>query len=247
MRLRILSDLHCEFADFVPAVVPADVVVLAGDIAKGPAVVPWVRRHFPETPCVVVPGNHEYYGGTMQEVLRDLRSAAAGTNVHVLDRDALEVDGVRFLGATLWTDFAFGGDRVKNLSAAAFGMADYRYIRFEPTYRHLRPEDTWDLHALAVKWLTESLAAPARRTVVVTHHAPSVRSIAEHYLGNPLNSAFASELDALVESSGAELWVHGHTHHAVDYRIGATRVLSNQRGYPTERDIGFRPELVVDL
>lgn len=247
MRLRVLSDVHCEIADYAPPVVVADVVVLAGDIAKGPGVVPWARRHFPETPCVVVPGNHEYYGGTMQEVLRDLRAAAVNTNVHVLDRDVLELAGVRFVGATLWTDFGFGGDRVRNLAAASYGMADYRYIRLEPTYRHLRPEDTWDIHSHSVQWLTATLASRSHTTVVVTHHAPSGRSVAERHRGNPLNAAFVSDLDGLVEGSGAALWVHGHTHDAADYMIGTTRVLSNQRGYPTEREIGFQPELVVEV
>jgi Icc-related predicted phosphoesterase len=248
MRIRILSDLHCEFADFVPPVVAADVVVLAGDIAKGVNAVSWAKRHFPDVPCVLVPGNHEYYGGTYQEVLRSMRAAAARSNVHLLDGDSVELGGVRFLGATLWTDFQLGDDRVKNLAAASYGMADYRYIRLEPTYRHLRPEDTWDLHAVALRWLSEAIESPARpTTVVVSHHAPSVRSIADRYLGNPLNPAFASDLDSLVERSNAALWVHGHTHHAVDYTIGTTRVLSNQRGYPTETDIGFRPELVVEV
>lgn len=247
MRLRVLSDLHCEFEDFVPPVVAADVVVLAGDVAKGPAVVPWIRRHFPETPAIVVPGNHEYYGGILQQVLAELRAAAKGTNIHVLDRDAVMVDGVRFVGATLWTDFGFGGDRTANLANAAVGMADYRYIRCEPTFRRLRPEDTWDMHASTVAWLTETLRDRSAPTVVVTHHAPSGRSIAERHRGNALNSSFVSSLDGLVEGSGSPLWVHGHTHHAVDYTIGGTRVLANQRGYPTERDIGFRPELVVEV
>jgi hypothetical protein len=83
--------------------------------------------------------------------------------------------------------------------------------------------------------------------VVVTHHGPSVRSIPPYHAGSPLNPAFVSKLDALVESSGVPLWVHGHTHYNVDYKIGSTRVLTNQRGYPDERAVGFDPGLVVEL
>jgi predicted phosphodiesterase len=247
MRIRILSDLHCEFADFAPPVVEADVVVLAGDVGKGAAVVPWALRHFPTTPCILVAGNHEYYGGVLQEVLSQIRALTAGTQIHLLECESLEIGGVRFLGATLWTDFAVGGDRVQNLAAASYGMADYRYIRLAPTFRRLRPEDTWDWHTATVDWLRDSTRGTGQPTVIVTHHAPSTRSIAERHRGDPLNAAFASDLDGLVEASGAALWVHGHTHHCVDYTIGATRILSNQRGYPTEQGIGFRPELVVEV
>ena len=85
------------------------------------------------------------------------------------------------------------------------------------------------------------------RTIVVTHHAPSPRSIPPHHAGNPLNAAFVSNLDGLIERARVPLWIHGHTHHNVDYVVGSTRVLSNQRGYPDERLAGFDPALVVEV
>ncbi len=66
MRIRVLSDLRLEFADWCPPKVEADIVVLAGDIHVGAKGVEWVRRSFPSTPVVYVPGNHEFYGGQPQ-------------------------------------------------------------------------------------------------------------------------------------------------------------------------------------
>jgi Icc-related predicted phosphoesterase len=100
----------------------------------------------------------------------------------------------------------------------------------------------------SVGWLKEQVAAvPNSPTVIVTHHAPSRRSIAPKMQHHPLNSSYASDLDALVENSRARLWVHGHIHHCSDYRIGATRVLANPRGYPAEKVKEFNPSLVVDI
>jgi Icc-related predicted phosphoesterase len=82
--------------------------------------------------------------------------------------------------------------------------------------------------------------------VVVTHHAPSQRSLNPLY-SDPMAAAYATHLDALVEESGVPLWIHGHTHHCVDYRLGRTRVVANQRGYPDEPVGGFDPGLVLDL
>ena len=84
-------------------------------------------------------------------------------------------------------------------------------------------------------------------TVIVTHHAPSLRSISPVFDQDLLNAAFASALDEMVAASEVPLWVHGHTHHCVDYRIGNTRVVSNQRGYPQEAVPGFNPRLVLVL
>ena len=56
----------------------------------------------------------------------------------------------------------------------------------------------------------------------------------------------ASNLDEIVENSGAALWLHGHTHVSQDYWIGSTRVVCNPRGYAGyELNPDFDPNLVV--
>jgi Icc-related predicted phosphoesterase len=127
-------------------------------------------------------------------------------------------------------------------------MNDYRIIRFSSQNRVLRARDTVRIHQESVAWLKDELARhdPAR-TVVVTHHAPSPQSEAPYHKTSPLTPAFASNLDALIHQSRVPLWIHGHTHFNVDYRIGSTRVLTNQRGYPGEPCNGFDPKLVIEL
>jgi hypothetical protein len=159
--------------------------------------------------------------------------------VHVLSDEALTLDGVRFLGATLWTDFRLFGPSPTAPIAAQQQMVDYRKIRVSPRYRKLVPADTALWHARSVRWLREALATPfAGPTVVVTHHAPSLRSVEPGHADDELSAAYASALDELVESTGAAYWVHGHTHHNVRYEVGATTVLSNQRGYQMNRSRG---------
>lgn len=99
-----------------------------------------------------------------------------------------------------------------------------------------------------MKWLTREMSRhdPAR-TIVVTHHAPSPRSIPPYHSGNPLNAAFASDLDPLIRASGVPLWIHGHTHYNVDYKIGRTRIYSNQRGYVGEGLRGFEPGKLIEI
>jgi len=85
-------------------------------------------------------------------------------------------------------------------------------------------------------------------TVVITHHAPSPRSIAGKFRGNPLNPAFASNLEPIIVAHQPVLWIHGHMHDSFDYRISKTRVVCNPRGYfPNELNPAFDPNFVIQL
>ncbi|MCA9638890.1 MAG: metallophosphoesterase, partial [Myxococcales bacterium] len=169
----------------------------------------------------------------------------------MLERAELRLGEARILATTLWTDFGlFGPDRVWAAGeAAAASMNDYRKIRTSPRYGRLRPADTRREHAVAKSWLRERLEeeTDAALTIVVTHHAPSARSLPPKYAKDALSPAYASDLDDLVAASGAALWIHGHTHHCVDYAVGSTRVFSNQRGYPDEPVPDFDPLGIVEL
>jgi predicted phosphodiesterase len=251
VRLAIYSDLHLEFAPFDPPALDVDVIVLAGDIGPKLTGIKFANslRSRSRAEIVYVPGNHEFYGSNTRLVDKLREHANAG--VHVLDNNSVCIDRVRFLGATLWTDFSLyrDTDEVAAKTAAGSMMNDYECIRnAERSYQRLTPTDTQNFHAQSCSWINDQLSCPLTgRVVVVTHHAPSEHSLAPKHRGSPLSPAFASSLEWLVMGSRANLWIYGHTHYNADYRIGLTRVLSNQRGYPDEDVEGFDPALVVEI
>src|SRR5262245_24930618 len=248
VRLYVASDLHLEFAPISIVAPNVDVVVLAGDIAVGTRGVAWARTQFPDTPIIYVPGNHEYYGDALPRLTEKLVAFGKDRDVHVLDRAVTEVEGIRFLGATLWTDFALFGDVVAGMAAAQQSVTDYRRIRVSPRFRRLRPLDTASLHSRTRRWLENEVdQGNVRDAVIVTHHAPSVRSLRPEFVHSAVSASYASALDGLIERSEARLWIHGHTHHCVDYQVGATRVFSNQKGYIDEPVEGFDPHRVLEL
>src|ERR1700677_2814685 len=160
MKIRVLSDLHLEFAAWTPPAADADVVVLAGDIHIGARGLEWAREQFPSLPVIYVSGNHEFYGGQMQQVSGALRAAAQSLDIDVLDTGELALDGTRFLGATLWTDFALYGTGprlLRSMDDARRAISDFRLIRHGPT-GILRPEDAREMHLLQAKWLEGKLA-----------------------------------------------------------------------------------------
>lgn len=271
MRALILSDLHREiwyrdqtrydgWVDACPkidlSVSKPDVVILAGDIDVGVAAIDWAAEVFGGLPVIYVHGNHEGYGHCLDDLeVRLAERCAATRNVHFLNQSEHAIGSVRFLGATLWTDFGLYG---KEAGAAAMReasnlMNDYRRIRIaRKRNRLLKPSDTIRWHAEQKSWLESQLDQQfSGKTVVVTHMAPSARSISWEYQGAALTPAFASALDELVER--ADLWIHGHTHHSVDYCIGECRVVSNPLGYPRRtspilpENPNFNPHLIVEI
>ena len=248
MKLQILSDLHLEFGEVSVPRTDADVVILAGDIDVGVSGLAWARNCFPDCPVIYILGNHEFYKNSMPELTEALKGEAEGTNIHVLENGAVEIKGYTFLGCTLWTDFQLSGDPKAAMETAEGMMTDFRVIRFGPKNRPLRALDTQRMHGRSVVWLRGELAqSDPARTIVVTHHSPSGRSESPQYANSPLKPAFSSDLDSLVEQSRVPLWIYGHTHYNTDYRIGTTRVLTNQRGYPHEACAGFNRSLIVEV
>ena len=278
-KLLVLSDLHVEFAPFVPdpaAVEAADVVVLAGDISNGVKGIAWARQAFADKPIVYVAGNHEFYRGDWGRLLEQLRAQAQVYGVHFLENDAVTIDGVRFLGATLWTDFLLFGEDKKPaaMREAARVMNDFQLIKARALPAQvnivgprgspwkLSPAHTLRRHRESLAWLTTQLTAQlplgaADKTVVVSHHFPSARSLAPQWAGHLVSAIYGSNLpDELVQ--GAALWIHGHAHSSFDYRIGqadcAGRVVCNPRGYPLGRlspsafeNPGFDPGLTLEV
>jgi len=233
MKLHILSDLHTEFADFSPPETDADVVILAGDIGVGLGGIEWAARQFSETPVIYVPGNHEFYNYDIG--LSNELKAAAAANIYVLNNDKLELDGVRFLASTLWTDFKlYGeGDDWFARQRAKRVIEDFTSIRNGA--RRFTPEDSVEIHEASKAWLVAELDRNFEGpTVVVTHHLPASKSVAKRYANDPLNPAFASRLEGVIEKRRPELWIHGHTHMPCDYERFDSRVDCSPRGYPGE-------------
>jgi Icc-related predicted phosphoesterase len=206
-------------------------------------------------PVIYVYGNHEAYGLIFEDFEIDLRQASQkATDIHFLDAGQMIFQGVRFLGATLWTDFRLFGDSVFEKNQAMYDaqqmMNDYRRIHLVSSpFGRLRPRDTAAMHEEQRAWLEEQLSIPFDgKTVVVTHMAPSAKSVLPVYRNDALTPAYASHLDTLVEQ--ADLWVHGHMHASSDYKIGKCRVVCNPRGYPTRsgaENATFDPDLVIEI
>ncbi len=247
MKIHVLSDLHIEFGDFTVPETDADVFVFAGDIGVGIDGLKWIESQEINKPIIYVLGNHEFYNHDIS-IIHEIKEAAP-ENIHVLNDDAVEIEGIRFLGCTLWTDFLLFGltEQYFAVHNAKKNMADFEVIKNEG--RRFSPDDSIRLHEKSRDWLEGMLSIPfIGKTVVVTHHLPSFKSVHSRFKKNILSPAFASDLDELMNEERVALWIHGHTHDAHDYQLNGVRVVCNPRGYfGYERTNEYRSDLVINI
>ena len=270
MRIQLFSDLHLERdPTFRPYIAPGtDVVVLAGDIGSYQ---PGSRLHtsdfglelFADVPATIlfVPGNHEFDSLDFDDTTARLRATCARLGITWLEREAVTIGAVRFLGTTLWSDFdalAIGAPVIAKQLAMrnkAMRAANY-YLSKNTTLSNGAPvlaEGLRDMSLACQAWLRSALAQPFDgRTVVVTHFAPSLLSADPRYGLAAGTAGFCNALDALLPL--ADVWMHGHLHCMNDYLVedketGKTcRVVANPLGYLSKNEqIAFRQNLVIEV
>ena len=257
MKIRYMSDLHDEiYRDSKKAYKfrfldsdPESVLVLAGDIDLAPQVHKLLNKIKGRFKAVVyVPGNHESYNGDLEEdekILRGLSDELNMPELHYLNNDLVKIEDVTFLGTRLWTNFDRQNEMV--IYYANTRMNDFVKIRDHGSF--FNPLHWLRRHQIAVRFLESNLEKlKGEKTVVVTHHAPSFRSISPEYVSDSLNGAYASDLSELILDYEPNIWIHGHIHSNSDYVIGETRILANPNGYYGYRlNGGFKPRQIINV
>lgn len=268
MKLWVLSDIHLALSEarsfrrtlHVPA---ADICIVAGDVTDDlVAGLEWLGEVVrPHMPVVTVLGNHEFYGHDIPAGRRAASSISADLGLTLLDDTMSLIDGTRFVGGTLWSDFRLfeGLDQPhlftqrECMTTAKRQFADFDEIwATEASERQMArlisPRDMCVLHEATAGFIDTATSGDFEgKTVVVTHHAPSPLSIAPRFRNEATSAAFASDLVPLIERRQPTLWVHGHVHESLDYKIGATQVVCNPKGYDRFPNATFQPDLVIEI
>jgi Icc-related predicted phosphoesterase len=237
MKLHLISDIHLEFADLeLPG---GEVLIIAGDMGEARSfflniggynrkvIAPRMKRFVAEElpkykDYIYIPGNHEYYGRSINEA----HTLLANAGLKVTLDEPKKIGDIVFYGTTLWTDANKGCPFTEQTLAR--GMNDFDMIE---DFSVLKMRQ---LHAKQLGLLESFLADNKRfRTVIVTHHAPTLKSVNVKYINErEMNGGFVSDLSGIIlDNPQIELWCHGHMHDYVDYTVGNTRVVCNPRGY----------------
>lgn len=207
-----------------------EVLVLAGDIGyplskNGKAngayrdLLQTFRSHW--THIVLITGNHEYYGsrqlGNMDDRDQSVRQVCAELGIHFLQKSFVVINGVRFLGCTLWSDVTLLDYESMNCSTQVFAN-HLQYVHIHQEHRD---------------WLASQLVeqdSPA--TVVITHHLPSVQLLPKP---ESPHTGYFSNLEHLIDTHKIDLWIVGHSHERKECLINGVTCVLNPLGYPNEK------------
>lgn len=263
MKIRLLSDFHTEFYtenfgkvqkvlhEKILPPLPEDketILVLAGDICTAErkymliSLMEYFSGRFLHV--IYICGNHEYYNSEFVEARDTIRDICRDLGNVSFDPGRIQIHGKFFYTGTMWTDF--DKESQTTMYLASRFMNDYRriYLGVPSGGRLLRPEDVLSMHNAEVLMMRQTMRPG---DIVITHHAPSFKSIHPDYVGNELNGCYASSLEELILDKKTALWVHGHVHHHHDYMIGDTRIVCNPAGYVGEKATGYKNTLIIEV
>jgi predicted phosphohydrolase len=206
-----------------------EVLILAGDILpfalhkEQTAFIDYIANHFEMV--YWVPGNHEYYGYDLATVadplLEKLRS-----NVWLVNNQVVDYKNISFICSTLWSKI----DVVHALDIQR-SISDFFSIQWQGQKFTTRQFN--QLHNQSVNFLEKAIKeVSTEKSIVITHHVPTLYQYPAKYRNSPLNGAFVTELYDLIHDSGADYWMYGHHHYNIpEFKVGKTALLTNQLGY----------------
>ena len=276
MKVLITSDLHIDINKmkrhykyghdygFIPLIADADLTIIAGDVAGSVYnEIDYLNnlQSQVEKPVVCVAGNHLGYDFSgffepnyeAKDLAIQLLKDNFKDNVKYLENDYIQVGDYIVFGGTMYSDFNLYNDIETAKKYSLMYMNDFRYVHVSTKtgYRCISPDDYIKYFKQFKSKLNKCIKETKKDIIVVTHFAPSLKSISEKYNGKYkfLNPAYASDLeDFILKNKRIKLWCHGHMHDSFDYYIGQCHVVCEPYGYKHEtnlRPIDYKGKLIV--
>lgn len=201
----------------------------------------------PHEHIIWIPGNHEYYGTHYFDAVPWMKTITNSINprLQVLNNEVFSYKDIDIFCGTFWTDFN-RYDPLAMLSVKDF-MRDYQVIWRDENKQPITPDDTYNEHRKFMELLKNTYENRGdQKFLVASHHGPSLMSHSSARFGDTLiKYGYLSEYGDWIANTDILAWIHGHTHHNVEYRIGDTLISSAMYGYlghdrlPSESKMNF--------
>lgn len=258
MKIKIISDIHCDINKKQGTNLnfsKDDFVICCGDVSGDRfSTAKWIKDNIKQG--IVIGGNHLGYThisydkeDSLNLSIKYLQKQFNGP-VHFLENQSLIIDDICFIGCILFTDFELFDNTFGCKYTAEKYLNDFRYVQLYKNnkLKTISADDQLDFHKNSINFIDKTCQKNKdKKIVLITHHAPSFKSIAEKYKTDLLSAAFASNLEYLIEKhNNIKLWCHGHIHSSVDYKLGNVRIIANPLGYGNENPQFIKEGISVD-
>ncbi len=204
-----------------------------------------------------IPGNHEFYTtgnknvtliDTVKYIDAKLRAFTKTLpNVIFMNNDTvrLTINNKKyvFVGATLWS-----GVRPQDRKEVGRLMNDYSEIRMHnpkprtmtdeqkalwKPVRKFNIEDMSRIHTTSVRYIRKVMKTIAKdeTAMLLTHHKP----VRDAPLSDMFSQAYETDLAGIIIASPFKVAAHGHTHKKYDKIVNGVRIVSNPKGYISQK------------
>ena len=218
-NIQYFSDFHLEYTENqLPEVIPeCKYIIIAGDLCpvRSKKFETFIKKIPDNINVIFVPGNHEYYGQTLEWCHWKLQHLDEKySHFHYLQNSFIEFDDYMFIGTTLWFDPYIG---------------DCPHLNDFDQIKHFNYIKCAELYKKSVDFLKTTLKTKIEtkiKSVVITHHCPILSK------SNPIyknESGFSNDLSELIKTYTHKIdyWIYGHLHWNQVTCIGQTMVGSN--------------------
>lgn len=274
MKIRLVSDLHIDInrnGNFGFRHKDCDALFIAGDIAGSyEREIKFLKGLSKDLSCpiFVVAGNHlgyDYYSSEY-DILFGIKKAnpLEGTkqwsidyikknipeNIHYLDNEYYETENYIIFGGCMYSDYKLYPNEDLSKRSGETYLNDFRYVHiYDEEMNVVRPVNTDDyqkFHAIFMEKLIKCIEKTDKDIIVLSHFAPSIKSISKKYInqGNIyINASYASNMEQfIIDNPRIKFWCHGHVHDCFDYTIGECRVICSPYGYHANGEQKISPK-----
>lgn len=267
MKIKVISDLHLDINEDFPFVLNEKDIftIVCGDIsADTKHTMSWLNQNL--TQGIFVAGNHMSYNNLNHsiEYFYSLYQKAYPLNAPIsfMENQYKIIDDIVFVGGTLWTDYQLFGSQNQETSMqnALKCLNDFEYsktnisgnLKEEPLLplARITPKYCLDVFNKTISFIDKVCNKfPNKKVVVITHHAPSIKSVPKTLKNKEYTPCFASHLDDFIlNHPNIKLWCSGHIHSFSDYYIGKCRVVCNPRGYTKyNEETNFKENFIIEV
>ena len=226
-----------------------DVLIIAGDIGhfneQNIEVLKILQQEFYKH-IICVLGNHDYYlvdreskytfnDDSFKRVEHMRKLIKEERNIHCLDGEVVEIDGVRFGGADSWYDDSYNQKYFPQYDNNSTNLLWKQSLNDSRLIKGISRFDD------ITKLETPKLEKVYRNCdVMITHVNPSFdeEHIDKKYHNSPMNTFFTFDGRKFYKDGPMKYWIFGHTHDAIEYEMEDVKFLCNPLGYPNESQYG---------
>ena len=253
MKLHTLSDIHNEHGKFNIPFIERDVLIIAGDYNYAMNGVEEIKAHAKHSPVILVLGNHDFYGHSIQEVI-DFWNNIEIENFYFLNNSSVVINNIEFIGTTLFP--SFNKENPITINVCRDAISDYKgqIFRDKTKQSKFSPTEAAYLGKIDKEYLKGKLSNENNmKQIVISHYLPTYESVHPRYQGGDFNyhlsGAFVSDCEDIINYTPPALWIHGHTHDSFNYKLGECQIVCNPRGYESINAINteFDEKLLIEI